>query len=218
MRHSDGQRHWWSTTRQHPQCPTLRASWCTSQCYACAFNERRTCTYRWVRRLRQLGTQHLNLSMSASHQQRLTLLLCAWMSTSRLRLRGTLHLHLSLGSSRLRQLCTQHLHQWWITLRLQGTLHLQRSMSALRLRLQRTPCVPHQHMSLRTSLQLPQYLTLHLHLSVSTWRLPRNRSVEDLAGSGHRRTRPLAIVRILSRRCVQVCGSPETLSCKLGLR
>ena len=44
----------------------------------------------------------------------------------------------------------------------------------------------------------------------------QNRSVEDLAGLGHTRTRPLAIVRILSRCWVQVCGSPESLSCKLG--
>ena len=32
------------------------------------------------------------------------------------------------------------------------------------------------------------------------------------------RNRPFAIVRILSRCCVQVCGSPEALSCKLGPR
>ena len=97
---------------------------------------------------------------------------------------------------------TLYLHQLLNTLpwRLLGTLHLHRSMSALRLHRQPTQCVPHQLLSSKTSLS---------SRSVLHWCM-----APALAGSGHRRTRPFAIVSFLNRGFVRVCGSPETLNCK----
>ena len=61
----------------------------------------------------------------------------------------------------------------YLSLRQSGTQHLHLSLSTSCLRLQRTQGMPHQHLLLCTSLQLPQRLTWHLRPWINTLRLRR---------------------------------------------
>ena len=162
----------WSTTRQHPQCPTLLPSWyiavsSSSRVVLTSYHlpqylmmlprtwMRTLCLQRptlllrqsWSRAHQQCPTLPLRQRWSTSHQQRLTLLLLpSWSTSYQLPQCLALLLRPWMSALRLRLQATLFLHLSLGTSRLRqlGTQHQQLSLSTLRLCLQRTQCMLHQ--------------------------------------------------------------------------
>ena len=184
-------------------------------------------------RLRQLGTQHQRLSWRTSRQlaQCLASLLRPWMSTWS-----------------LRQRCTQHLHQLLYVALAQfvGAAPVPVVEDIAPAASYVTPAAVDEYMAPVFAVSAapapvvdyispapvgyaapapvgefisPAPVGYSALAPVGVYMAPANETaVMKITGSGHRRTRPFAIVRILSRCCVQVCDLPETLSCKRGPR